>query len=311
MPRELHDRRRVRSEQQAVTMRYCFKRVRRGSLAPLFCLAAATVSLPVFAQPRSAGATAEVAPPPQTEDQRKAQEHFQRAKELYLAGKYSEAIAELDVARELDPKAKDLVMNLGIVHEKLGRYDEAIDHLKSYLEMEGVTPAERTRVEGMIKRIEGAKRAAPVPLAPATPAEPAPEPPPTSAPSTEPPPRGRVDTLTIAAGAVAIAGLAVGTGVGIYALTSRPTDAFVTGRDGSYATLQQKASNAHTAAIVSDVSLGVGVVAALATTWLYFGRPKQHPVAPAPAPATGTGSARVSVAPAGNAGGAVFVEGAF
>ena len=168
MPRELDDRRRVRSEQETVTMRYCFKRVRRGSLAPLFCLAAATVSLPVFAQPRSAGATAEVAPAPQTEDQRKAQEHFQRAKELYQAGKYGEAIAELDVARELDPKAKDLVMNLGIVHEKLGRYDEAISHLRSYLEMEGVTPAERTRVEGMIKRIEGAKRAAPRPRRPPT-----------------------------------------------------------------------------------------------------------------------------------------------
>lgn len=291
--------------------RFCLERGRRRrALALLVCVTAATVAPPAFAQSRSASASAEVAPAPRTEDQRKAQEHFQRAKELYQAGVYSEAIAELDVARELDPTAKDLVMNLGIVHEKLGRYDEAIHLLKSYLEMDGVTPTERARVEGMITRIEGAKRAAPAPAAPAVaPTEP-PEPPPASAPRTEaePPPRGQVDALTIAAGAVAIAGLGVGTGVGIYALSSRPSSAFVTGRDGSYAALQQKASDAHSAAIVADVSLGIGVVAALATTWLYFGRP-QHP--DTPPPATGASRARVSVAPAGSAGGAVFVEGAF
>ena len=80
--------------------------------APLTCLAvaAATVSLPALAQPRAPSTTADTAAA-QTDEQRKAQEHFQRAKELYSTGKYSEAIAELEVARELDPKAKDLVMN--------------------------------------------------------------------------------------------------------------------------------------------------------------------------------------------------------
>lgn len=253
--------------------------MRRGYWAPLVCLAATMVSLPARAQPRTANAPTESSDGSQTIDQRKAQEHFQRAKELYQTGKYSGAAAELEIARQLDPKAKDLVINLGIVHEKLGKYDEALAYLATYLEMEGVTPAERTKVEGMIRRIEGAKRAvaaqqeaAPPVETPPPPAPPAPkeEPVPLPAP---PPPHGRVDAWTIAAGSAAIVGLGLGAGLGVYALSTRP-NGFVTGRDGTYATLQQKTHDAHTAALVADVSLGVGVVAALTTAWLYFGRTK-------------------------------------
>lgn len=280
--------------------------MRRGHWVPLFCLAAATASLPASAQPRG-GATAEVAAPPQTDDQRKAQEHFQRARDLYQTGKYSEAIAELEIARGLDPKAKDLVMNLGIVHERLGRYDDAIAHLKTYLEMEDVTPAERARVEAMIKRIDGAKSSATAPAVAPTAPETPPEPPPADAPAAEPP-RGRVDALTITAGAIAVVGLGVGAGVGIYALSARPGDGFVTGRDGTYDELQRRANDAHTAAIVADVSLGVGVLASLATAWLYFGRTKE----PARAPDAAARGARLSVTPSpARSGGVLYLGGAF
>jgi len=282
--------------------------MRRGSWAPLFCLATATASLPALAQQRPGGAPPESAAAAQTEDQRKAQEHFQRARELYQAGKYEGAIAELEVARGLDPKAKDLVMNLGIVHEKLGRYDEAIGYLKVYLDMESVTPAERSKVEGMIKRIEGAKSSAPPSTAPPSTTDTTPAPPTPSMTVTTPAPRGRVDALTIAAGSVAIVGLGLGAGLGIHALTTRPSDGFVTGRDGSFATLQQQTNDAHTAAVIADVSLGVGLVAALATGWLYFGRTKD----PTGKPTTGAASARVSVVPApASSGGALFVGGRF
>ena len=296
MPRQLDD------------FRYSFGRMRRGFFTPLLCLVAVTTSLPAVAQQRLGGGTSDAASTaPQTDDQRKAQEHFQRAKELYQAGKYSETIAELEVARGLDPKAKDLVMNLGIVHEKLGKYDEAIGYLRSYLEMEGVTAAERTKVEGMIKRIEGAKSAAPAPAT--TPVPPVAAAPTVTAPpvTAEPPPaKGRLDGLTIGAGAIAAVGLTVGTSLGIYALASRPGDGFVTGRDGSYATLQDKTDSAHTAAVVADVSLGVGVVAAIATAFLYFGRTKT------PAAAPSTGSARLSVTSMpGKASGAFLFGGTF
>jgi len=74
----------------------------------------------------------------------------------------------------------------------------------------------------------------------------------------------KIDALTIAAGSVAVVGLAGGAGIGVYALSSRPSD-FVTGRDGTYATLQQQTDDAHTMAIIADVApssaAGVGGIA--------------------------------------------------
>ncbi len=55
-----------------------------------------------------------------------------------------EAIVELDAARALDPKAKDLVFNLGVVHEKLGDIDEALRYARLYSQMD-LEPAERAR----------------------------------------------------------------------------------------------------------------------------------------------------------------------
>ncbi len=242
--------------------------------ALLVCLALATVSLPVLAQRSSTGPREEPQPATATltDDQKKAQEHFQKAKDLYSAGRYNEAIAELEVARNLDPKAKDLVFNLGIVHEKLGKFDEAIAFFRTYIDMEGVTAQERAKAEGIIKRVEGAKReVTPTPTTTAPTAS-------GSSTVTPPPPvekkeRGRIDAATIAAGSIAIAALGVGTYFGIRAVTTRPDD-FVTGRDGSYADLQTRSDDAHTAAIVADIGIGVGIVAALATAYLYFGRTK-------------------------------------
>jgi tetratricopeptide (TPR) repeat protein len=204
---------------------------------------------------------------PLTEDQQKAQQHFQRAKDLYAAGNYREAVGELEAARALDPKAKDLVFNLGIVSEKLAKFDEAIAYFRQYIEMEGVTSAEKQKAESIIKRIEGAKTQ--VPTTPTASAS-------STTGPTQPPPepkRGRVDGLTIAAAAVAVVGLGVGVGFGIRALSTRPSG-FVTGRDGTFDDLKSRTDDAHTSAIISDVGFTVGVVAAIAATYLFFGRYK-------------------------------------
>ena len=239
-------------------------------------LLAVAVPLPALAQQRPASnggqAPTALAPEtpstePKTKEQLEAQQHFQRAKDLYQTGAYREAIAELTQARGLDPKAKDLVFNLGVVHEKLGKFDEAITFFRQYMEMEGVTPAEHAKAETIIKRIEGAKHEVPAATATATAPVESPPPPP------EKLPHGRIDAATIAAGSVAIIGLGVGTAFGILAVSSKPSD-FVTGRDGTYADLQQKTSDAHTQAIVADVGFGVGIVAAVVTAYLYFGRTK-------------------------------------
>lgn len=262
-----------------------------------FCLLAAVTlgaPLPAMAQqaPRSpAGSDARAGSPatlpqdspatnePKTREQLEAQQHFQRAKDLYQTGAYREAIAELEQARGLDPKAKDLVFNLGIVHEKLGRFDEAITFFRQYMEMETVTAGERAKAETIIKRIEGAKRE--IPVAPtATPggagtgtAGGANEPPPQTPPDTRP---GRIDVATITAGSVAIVGLGVGTAFGLLAMANKPSaNEFTTGRDGSYDTLKTKADDAHTQAVVADIGFGIGIAAAVVTAYLYFGRTRE------------------------------------
>jgi hypothetical protein len=248
---------------------------RLARLAGLVALAFSAVALPARGQSVPPGTTpssglgAETpSSEPKTREQLEAQQHFQRAKDLYQTGAYREAIAELEHARGLDPKAKDLVFNLGIVHEKIGKLDEAITFFRQYMEMEGVSAAERAKAENIIKRIEGAKREVPVAPAKGT-AEP--PPPPTHDEDSR---NGRIDVATITAGSIAVVGLGVGATFGILALSTKPSG-FVTGRDGTYGTLQSKTSDAHTQAVVSDVGFGVGIAAAVVTAYLYFGRPKE------------------------------------
>jgi len=93
-------------------------------------------------------------PPP--EAVKAAQAHMTKARALYEAGNYPDAIAELETARALDPYAKDLVFNLGIVHEKALHIEEALHFYKLYLDMD-IDPTERARAENIVKRLEGAR----------------------------------------------------------------------------------------------------------------------------------------------------------
>lgn len=209
----------------------------------------------------------------QTSDQAAAQQHFQQAKELYQAGSYKEAVAELEAARALDPKAKDLVFNLGIVHEKLQKFDEAIDDFRSYLDMDGISPGERQKAEMSIKRIEGAKREI-IPGESAVPTDPTrierlSKP----APPILPPLNGRIDAITVTAAAIGVVGLGAGTVFGIRAVSLRPTG-FVTGRDGSYSDFQDRTDSAHVSALVADVGFGIGIVATAVAAYFFFGRSK-------------------------------------
>ena len=63
-----------------------------------------------------------------------ARKHFDKARADYAQGAYREAIGELEAAHALDPNAKDLVFNLGVVHEKLGDIDEALKWFRLHLE---------------------------------------------------------------------------------------------------------------------------------------------------------------------------------
>jgi tetratricopeptide (TPR) repeat protein len=236
-------------------------------------------------------ATARAQPPTPTPPaaQKEAEAHYQKARELYSTGAYREALGELEAAHALDPNAKELVFNLGVVNEKLGKIDDALRYFRQYAQWEGLTAQEKQKADNFIRRLEGAKREIP-PTPPEQPDKPK---------ETE---RGRIDAATIVAASFAVTGLGVGAFFGIKALIDRPKSNFKTGVDGSIDDLQHQTDVSHREARVADVGLAVGVVAAAVTAYLYFGRPK---ITTTPSP-----RAQVSAAPLPG-GGAFLVQGSF
>jgi tetratricopeptide (TPR) repeat protein len=231
-----------------------------SAIARLALLAAAGVCTPAVAH----------ADPPRPvtspEAAAAARQHFAHARELYQQGAYREAIGELDAALALDPNAKDLVFNLGVVHEKLGDIEDALKYFRQYETMD-LDAQERAKADAYVKRLAGARHEVEKPPEPVA-VTPAPTPP----PPPPPPQHGRIDVFTIGAASLAVAGYGVGVFFGLRALSERPKAGFVTGRDGSYTQLQNDANTAHHAAIVSDVGFAAGVVATGLAAYLYFGR---------------------------------------
>jgi tetratricopeptide (TPR) repeat protein len=224
------------------------------------------------------------APPrtPQAEKER-AEKAYEAALVLYRKGQYRAAIDKLEEARAIDPQAKELPYNLGLVHEKLGELDDAIKWFELYLTLEP-DESERERVKGTLRRLEGARRdLRPAPSATASAAPPPPPPP--SASSDErpaprpPPPGGRLDGYVYAAGGVAVATLAAGTFFGVRALSLRPSNP-TTGSGRTIGDLQSSADDAHRSAIVADLCLGLAAVSGAAAAWLYFGRSPDAPPPP-------------------------------
>jgi len=244
------------------------------------CFRFAFGTLAVAAALTVAPAQARAATP---EAQAEAQVHFTKAKELYQSGGYQAALAELQTARALDPDAKDLVFNLGVVCEKLGRFDEAIGHFRTFIDM-GPLAVEKQRAESFIKRIEGAKKELAAQQAGTDPKQDGKPPPPPPPPTDTPPSRGRWDTLTTVTTGLAIASTGVGITFGALALSNRPGADFTTGRDGSYADLQSRTDSAHGQAVIADVAFIAGAAFAVTTAVLYFARHKPQPAAASLAP---------------------------
>jgi tetratricopeptide (TPR) repeat protein len=255
-----------------------------------------------------------------------ARKHFERARTYYGQGAYRDAIFELEAAHALDPNAKDLVFNLGVVHEKLSDIDEALKWFRLYTTMD-LLPQERDRADAYVRRLEGAKKELEDKLAAeqraaAEPIQPPPDssvrppashlpsnagapalPPPRSAPGSRGPApiAGRVDGLTIGAASLSAAGLVLGAVAGVKALADRPPPSSTTSSEYSYEQFRSHVAQAHSEAVVADIGFGVALVAGVATAYLYFGRSR--------APATATGSV-VSVAPL-SGGGALILKGRF
>ena len=231
-----------------------------GSIALVTCGLAST---PAHAQ------TAPKVEPVSAEKRAHAEEEFKHAKALYQEGRYPEARAALLEARKLDPNAKDLVFNLGVVAEKQLEYDEAITYLREYKAMDSVTEVEAQRADASIKRIEGARAGRPKPNEPAVVAPVAPPAP------LEPPRHGRVDALTVAGLGLTGAAVATGAVFGALALSANPAASVETGKQNPFSRVQSDHDHARKYGLVADVGFGVAIVAAIGTGILYFTRTKE------------------------------------
>jgi tetratricopeptide (TPR) repeat protein len=201
-----------------------------------------------------------------------AKRHFERARAAYGMGSYKTAIDELETAIRFDPKGKDLYYNLGLVHEKLGNIDPAIDNFKRAAEMEE-DPNERERIGVIIARLEGAREEIARPEEPvAVTAPPSSE---ASAPrdaASDAAARGRMDGWVYATGGVAVAALAVGTIFGVRALSTRPSDSDATGPGTSIDDLHDRNDQARSYALIADIAFAVSVVSGGTAAFLYFSR---------------------------------------
>ena len=205
---------------------------------------------------------------PSAADKEQAEKAYEEAKDLYKRGQYRAAVQRLTDARALDPGAKELPYNLGLVHEKLGEVDEAIRWFELYLTLEK-DEGERERVRSTIKRLEGARDELRAKQAAAAAASGSSEPPPPPPPP--PPKKGRMDALVYATGGASLVALAAGTYLGLTAMSERPKNP-TTGQGKSASDLQDDADAAHRKAVMADVAFAVAVLAGGASAYLYFGR---------------------------------------
>lgn len=207
-----------------------------------------------------------------------AVDFYRRGRENFSAGRYREAIADLERALMLDPSSATLVYNLARVHELLGELDRSIEYYHRYLGMLGAEEAdERARVQETLERLRGARAQV------------------AETGGGEPPTGGNLTTDThdinrpilvdergvadvpfwiTAIGAVAV--LAAGGVVGIIALSEETAaETCVLGSTCTLTERDDKADLADNLALTADVLFVAGGVAAIAAGLLFALRTRQ------------------------------------
>ena len=194
-----------------------------------------------------------------------ALEHYNRGRAHYQAGRYRQAVVELERALQLDPTSPNLMYNLARVHELLGDIERAIGYYERYREM--LPPSEqeeRQRVAGVIARLRGAKQHVVRPRAT--------EPPPPVLVKTE---RGVADAAFWTVATLSVAALAAGAVTGRLALREEQNArSFVLGKDGTLRERDDVADKADRLALASDGSFLLGAVSGLTAILLYALRTK-------------------------------------
>lgn len=91
-------------------------------------------------------------PPPSQKDIDDAKVHYRAGKLHYDNGKHKEAVEEFEESYRLSRRA-DLLYNLALCYEKLGRKKDAAARLRTYLERKP-NADDRAEVESWIKQLE-------------------------------------------------------------------------------------------------------------------------------------------------------------
>ena len=77
--------------------------------------------------------------------------HYERSRTYYAAGRYRASIVELETAIRMDPTGTNLYFDLGLLYERVGRIDRAMEAYRTYL-VRTSDPAERERRVHFIQR---------------------------------------------------------------------------------------------------------------------------------------------------------------
>ena len=211
--------------------------------------------------------------PEQEAHKKQAMALHDEARELHAHGRYRAAIAKLEAALALDPQGKELVYNLALIHERLGEVDPAERYYRRYLDV-ATEPGEREKIEGVLRRIEGAKPD----LVVARQAPPSG----TAAPPASVEPARSFGPWVMVTGVVGAMGLLTGAILGVSALVRSPGANSMTGPGVTANDLLADAKAAHRQAVGADISLLIGLVATGTAVGLHFASPP----GPAPKPAT-------------------------
>ena len=236
----------------------------RQVLPTLLCVGLALSCLEARAQDRE--------PPPEAVD------FYRTGREHFAAGRYREAIVDLERALTLDPGSATLTYNLARVHELLGELEAAIGYYNSYVRLlPDSEREEKERVRETIGRLEGARAEVETATPPATPPEGWDE---EGQPRwvTE---RGVADLVFFVAGGATAALLVGGVIVGLVALDRESAaERFVLGSDGTIEQRDEIANAADNYAMAADVLLLAAAAGAVTTGLLYMLRTRTFEVLP-------------------------------
>lgn len=189
----------------------------------------------------------------------RALELHDEAHDLYAQGRYHDAIAKLNEAVSLDPQAKLLYYNLGLIEERIGDLDSALAHYKKVQELEK-NPEEQAKLAHIVRRLEGAMLHEPKRGQSA-----APSPAPTPLPEPESDARPTMSPWVWVAGGVTVSALIIGAALAVHAADLDPNGELTTSTDVSLDDLRADAAEAHDFAVGADAAFIIAGTGAVVT----------------------------------------------